>query len=74
MSEISLPDQILLAVLAATDAVFLPDRDPLAHPRHAVIYERRRAFLHRGVPWASERVLPGLDDAARKVCEFARTP
>jgi hypothetical protein len=66
MSENSLPNQILLAVLAATDAVFLPDRDPLAHPRQAVIYERRRAFVHGGVPWASERVLPGLDDAARK--------
>jgi hypothetical protein len=66
MSQISLPDQILLAVLAATDAVFLPDRDPLAHPRHAVIHERRQALVHGGVPWASERVLPGLDDAARK--------
>jgi hypothetical protein len=31
-----------------------------------VIYERRRAIVHGGVPWASERVLPGLDDAARK--------
>jgi hypothetical protein len=66
MSEISLPDQILLAVLSATDAVFLPDRDPLAHPRHVVIHERRQGFVHGGVPWASERVLPGLDDAARK--------
>ena len=66
MSANSWPEQILLAVLAATDAVFLPDRDPLAHPRHAVIYERRRAFVHGGVPWASERVLPGLDDTGRK--------
>jgi hypothetical protein len=65
MSEISLPDQILLAVLAATDAVFLPDRDPLAHPRHAVIHERRQAFVHGGVPWASERAAEpsgGADD------------
>lgn len=66
MSEISLSDQILLAILAATDAVFIPDRDPLARPRHAVIYERRKAFAQSGVPWASEKVLPGLDEAARK--------
>lgn len=66
LSEFSLPDQILLAILAATDAVFIPDRDPLAHPRHAVIYERRKAFAYSGIPWASERVLPGLDDTGRK--------
>lgn len=66
MSEFSLPDQILLALLAATDAVFIPDRDPLARQRHAVIHERRKMFRHGGVPWASERVLPGLDDTGRK--------
>ena len=66
MSELTLPDQILLAILAATDAIFIPDRDPLARPRHAVIFERRQSFRHSGVPWASERVLPGLDDTGRK--------
>jgi hypothetical protein len=66
MSELSMSDEILLAILAATDAVFIPDRDPLAHRRHAVIYERRQAFRHSGVPWASERVVPGLDDTGRK--------
>jgi hypothetical protein len=59
-------DEILFAVLAATDAVFVPDRDPTAHSRHVVIYERRRDFPHFGIPWASEKVLPGLDDAGRK--------
>lgn len=59
-------DEILFAVLAATDAVFIPDRDPTARPRCVVIYERRRDFPHFGVPWASEKVLPGLDDAGRK--------
>ena len=59
-------DEILFAVLAATDAVFIPDRDPTAHRRHVVIYERRRDFPHFGIPWASEKVLPGLDDAGRK--------
>lgn len=66
MSELSLDDQVLLAVLAATDAVFLPDRDPLARPRHAVIGERRAAFQYSGVPWSSERVVPGLDETGRK--------
>ena len=65
-SELSLNDSILVTILAATDAVFLPDRDPLLRPRHAVIYERRRDFAHSGVPWTSEMVLPGMDDAGRK--------
>jgi hypothetical protein len=59
-------DEILSAVLAATDAVFVPDRDPTAHGRHVVIYKRRRDFPHFGIPWASEKVLPGLDDTGRK--------
>ena len=66
LSEFSLSDQILVSILAATDAIFIPDRDPMMWPRHAVIYERRRNFTNAGVPWASERVLPGLDEAGRK--------
>lgn len=42
MSEISLPDQILLAVLAATDAVFLPDQgNATAYFLHAAVWIRR---------------------------------
>jgi len=63
MKEFDLEDSALIAILAATDAVFIPDRDPLASPRHTVIWERRRTAA---VPWASEKVLPGLDDAGRK--------
>jgi hypothetical protein len=66
LSELSMSDQILLAILAATDAIFIPDRDPLARPRHAVIYERRKAYFQGGIPWASERVLPGVDETGRK--------
>ncbi len=66
MSEVSSPEPILLAVPTATDMALPPARDPLAYPRHAMTHERRRALVHGGVPWASERVLPGLDDAAPK--------
>ena len=65
-----LADQILLAVLAATDAVFIPDRDPLAR-KHRVIAERRAQFPGYGVPWASEKILPGLDDLGRKQVQRA---
>jgi len=60
-TTLDLDDLALLAILAATDAVFIPDRNPSA--RRAVKYERRSA---PGVPWASEKALPGLDEAARK--------
>jgi hypothetical protein len=66
-----LDDQILIAVLAASDAVFLPDRSPLASPRHQVICERRKNFSTHGVPWASEKAGPGLDEAGRKQAQRA---
>ena len=63
MKEFDLEDSTLIAILAATDAVFIPDRDPMAGRRHTVIRERRQTAA---VPWPSEKVLPGLDDAGRK--------
>lgn len=66
-----LADDILLSILVATDAIFIPDRDPRDHVRHVVLYERRRDFPLRGVPWGSEMVAPGLGDAGRK--EVQRT-
>jgi hypothetical protein len=66
-----LTDEILLAILAATDAVFVPDRDPRDFRRHTVLYERRRDYPNAGVPWASEKVLPGLDEAGRKRAQRA---
>ena len=63
---LSLRDQTLVTVLAATDAVFIPDRDPTTRPRHQVICERRWSFPKRGIPWASEKVVPGADDSLRK--------
>jgi hypothetical protein len=66
-----LTDDILLAILAATDAVFIPDRDPMDFNRHTVLYERRRDFPDTGVPWASEKAMPGLDEAGRKQVQRA---
>jgi len=66
-----LDDQILVAILAATDAVFLPDRSPISSPRHQVICERRKYFPTHGVPWASEKAGPGLDEAGRKQAQRA---
>ena len=71
MAQMSLSDQIVLAVLASTDAVFLPDRDPSARPRHAVISTRRWSFSNAGVPWSSEKVISGLDEAGRKQVQRA---
>ena len=45
-------DRILIEILAATDAVFLPSRKP-DMTRHRVICERRRGFRDNGVVWAS---------------------
>ncbi len=66
-----LTDDILLAILAASDAVFIPDRDPMDCSRHAVLYERRRDFPDMGVPWASEKAMPGLDESGRKQVQRA---
>jgi hypothetical protein len=66
-----LTDDILLAILAATDALFIPDRDPCDHNRHAVLYERRRDFPDAGIPWASEKAMPGLDETGRKQVQRA---
>jgi hypothetical protein len=66
-SNLSLEDLALVAVLSATDAVFIPSRDPQSLA-HRLICERRAAA---GVSWASERVLPGLDEAARKQVQRA---
>ena len=63
----NLEDWALVAILAATDAVFIPSRDPRSL-RHRIICERRSAA---GIPWASERVLPGLDETARKQVQRA---
>jgi hypothetical protein len=71
MSDLSLPDQIMLSILAATDAVFIPDRDPGARPRHAVICERRWALAKAGIPWSSEKVQRGLDETGRKQVQRA---
>ena len=71
MSDLSLSDQIMLSILAATDAVFIPDRDPKARPRHVVIYEHRWAFVKAGIPWSSEKVQPGLDETGRKQVQRA---
>lgn len=66
-----LTNDILLAILAATDAVFIPDRDPMDFNRHVVIYERRRDFPDAGIPWASEKAMPGLDETGRKQVQRA---
>ena len=66
-----LDDQILIAILAATDAIFLPDRAPQSSPRHQVICERRANFPTHGVPWASEKAGHGLDEAGRKQAQRA---
>ncbi len=42
-----LHDKTLVTILAASDAVFIPDRDPTARPRHQVISERRWKFPER---------------------------
>lgn len=59
-------DNVLISILAATDAIFIPDRDPRHPVRHVALYERRRDFPMRGVSWGSDRVLPGLGAAGRK--------
>lgn len=66
-----LADDILVTILAATDAVFIPDRDPLHRNRRRVLYERTRDYPARGVPWESERALPELDEAGRKRAQRA---
>jgi len=66
-----LTQHIAVTLLAATDALFIPDRDPSARPRHQALGERRRAFPDAGIPWASERVAPGLDEAGRKEVQRA---
>lgn len=63
---LQLEDQLMVALLAATDAIFIPDRDPMSIDRHRVICERRQRYPTAGVPWGSEKVEPGLDDAGRK--------
>jgi hypothetical protein len=47
--DISEVDTILLMVLGATDAIWLPDRQSRSHKRHTLIYERRQAFNVAGV-------------------------
>jgi hypothetical protein len=66
-STLNLEDLALVAILAATDAIFIPSRDPQSFA-HRIICERRAAA---GIPWASERVLPGLDETARKQVQRA---
>jgi hypothetical protein len=65
-SRLEYSDRILLGLLAATDAVFIPDRDPLSRKRHAVLWERRKYFRQRGLPWSSEAVEGASDEAVRK--------
>jgi hypothetical protein len=64
--SMDLIDNVLISILAATDAIFIPDRDPCHPVKHVALYERRRDFPMRGVPWGSDRVLPGLGAAGRK--------
>lgn len=65
-SVLEYSDRILLGLLAATDAVFIPDRDPLSRKRHTVLWERRKYFRQRGLPWSSEFVDGATDEAIRK--------
>lgn len=71
MKLLTLADRILLYLLAATDAIFIPDRDPLKRNRHAVIWERRKAFEQRGIPWASRLVESGTTENGRKQAQRA---
>jgi hypothetical protein len=66
MNLLTFPDRILLSLLAATDAVFIPDRDPLRRNRHALLWERRKYFDQRGIPWASKLVDAGNSESGRK--------
>jgi hypothetical protein len=64
-AELELEELGLMAILAATDAVFVPSRHPLSHA-HRVRCERRRAA---GVAWSSAMVIPSRSAAARKQAE-----
>ena len=66
-TALNLEELALVAILAATDAIFIPSRDP-GSMAHRIICERRTA---NGIHWASERVLPGLDETARKQVQRA---
>jgi hypothetical protein len=57
----------LIAILAATDAVYIPSREPMSHA-HRVKCERRRANC---IPWTSDMVMTSRDDAARKHAQRA---
>jgi hypothetical protein len=57
-------DETLLAILAKTDAVFWPIRNHDTPGRRA-FYERRRAFLSAGLPWASG----AASEAGRKAAQ-----
>jgi hypothetical protein len=71
MFDLSLPDQIMLSILASTDAVFIPDRDPCTPRRHAAVCDRRLLFTQVGIPWSSENVQRGLDETGRKQVQRA---
>ena len=61
-----LNDQVLVSVLAATDALWLPNRHPGNRERDATVNLRRRDFPKYGVPWNSSKIIPGANEAARK--------
>jgi hypothetical protein len=55
-------NEILLTLLARTDATFWPTRN-FAVPGTGLFYERRRDYLTHGLPWSSKG---GTDEQARK--------
>jgi len=60
--------QIVVSLLARTDALFVPSRGPMAN-RHRVVTQRRARFRSRGLPWSSDAVMSGLDETGRKQVE-----
>lgn len=56
---------ILISLLAAVDAVYLPDRKPMDHHRHATIHERRAEYPAVGIALVT-LAGPGATEADRK--------
>ena len=64
-------DEILLTIMAKTDAIFWPIRRNHL-PGRVLFYERRRAFLVSGCPWASGVVSEAGRKAAQRELDALR--
>lgn len=63
--------RILVAVAAATDAIWMPCRGP--HGKFwQVVYERRRSYPKTGVGWRSQFIQPGVNRQDREKPERCR--